>query len=50
MASSARPRRTNLDGNLTFDAGIVVCARCRSYDSFNIADANNDGNDLVRDS
>ncbi|MFG1652344.1 LamG-like jellyroll fold domain-containing protein [Micromonospora sp. NPDC049275] len=36
-------RGTNLDGTLTFDAGIVVCGKCGGYDSFNIADANNDG-------
>ncbi|MGW5560041.1 LamG-like jellyroll fold domain-containing protein [Micromonospora sp. NPDC003944] len=36
-------RGTNLDGTLTFDAGVVVCGRCGGYDSFNIADANNDG-------
>ncbi|MCG5451999.1 LamG-like jellyroll fold domain-containing protein [Micromonospora hortensis] len=36
-------RGTNLDNTLTFDAGVVVCGKCGGYDSFNIADANNDG-------
>jgi hypothetical protein len=36
-------RGTNLDGVLTFDAGVVVCAGCGGYDLFNPADANNDG-------
>ncbi|MEV4214463.1 LamG-like jellyroll fold domain-containing protein [Micromonospora sp. NPDC049662] len=36
-------RGTNLDGTLTFDAGVVVCGKCGGYDSFNMADANNDG-------
>ncbi|MEH0983606.1 LamG-like jellyroll fold domain-containing protein [Micromonospora sp. CPCC 205556] len=36
-------RGTNLDGVGTFDTGIVVCGGCWRYDSFTLADANNDG-------
>ncbi|MGC5019706.1 LamG-like jellyroll fold domain-containing protein [Micromonospora sp. DT47] len=36
-------RGTNLDGVGTFDTGVVVCGGCWRYDSFTLADANNDG-------